>query len=276
VKTFSNSAKPEPRRAIPCALCGGSAFEALWRLDGFSFCRCSACGLIQQNPQSESESVIGRYSGAYLEYELANEASFLDLELKALRDVGFAFDEGRGLDFLDVGCATGALVKRLKESGMRARGVEPCPETAAYARTERGLDVFTGTFGEAGLPDSSLDVVHASHVIEHMNDPAGFLAQARQALRGSGILILTTPNADGFQAGVFGSAWRSAINDHLYLFSFRTLKRLLAANGFRVTASKTWGGWARGAKPEFLKSPLDRLAKAFGFGDVMVVKAEKS
>jgi len=276
MKTFSNSARPEPLRRIPCAVCGGSSFEPLWSLEGFAFRSCSACGLIQQNPQPESSSVIGRYSGEYLEYELANEAAFSDLELKALADVGFRIDEFRGMDFLDLGCATGALLARLAAGGAKARGVEPCFETSAYAREKRGLDVFTGTLEEASLPDASLDAIHASHVIEHMNDPGGFLGEARRLLRDTGVLILTTPNADGFQAGVFGPAWRSVINDHLYLFSYKTLKRLLESRGFRVTAHKTWGGWARGAKPAFLKAPLDRLAKALGLGDVMVLKAEKA
>jgi SAM-dependent methyltransferase len=276
MKTFSNAARPEPKREIPCAVCGGSSFEPLWELAGFSFRTCSGCGLIQQNPQPERSSVIGRYSGEYLEYELANENAFRDLELKALSDVGFAAESARSVDFLDVGCATGSLIARLKEGGARARGVEPCPQTAGYAREKRGLDVFTGTLEEARLPDASLDVIHASHVIEHMNDPTGFVDEARRLLRDAGILILTTPNSDGFQAGVFGPAWRSVINDHLYLFSYKTLKRLLESRGFRVTAHKTWGGWAKGAKPAFLKAPLDRLAKALGLGDVMVLKAEKA
>ena len=47
-----------------------------------------------------------------------------------------------------------------------------------------------------------------------------------------GILALTTPNADGFQARLLGPEWRSAIYDHLYLFSLRTLASLLESHGF--------------------------------------------
>lgn len=275
MKTYSSGARAEPARAVPCALCGGVSFRPLWDLEGFSFRRCASCSLVQQNPQPEPGSVIARYSGDYLAYELENEGAFLSLALATLRDLGFEPASAAGLEFLDLGCATGALLERVRAAGLRARGVEPCAETSAYARKERGLDVFTGTLEEAGIADSSIDVLHASHVIEHMNDPGGFLEEARRVLKDSGRLFLTTPNSDGFQARAFGRAWRSAINDHLYLFSRRTLGELLARRGFRVRRWITWGGWARGAKPAFLKSPLDRWAKACGSGDVMAMEAVK-
>jgi 2-polyprenyl-3-methyl-5-hydroxy-6-metoxy-1,4-benzoquinol methylase len=275
MKTFSNPAKSEPKRPIPCALCGGGEFLPLWNLEGFGFSRCPACGLVQQNPQPIPESVLGRYSGEYLDYELRNESAYLALELQALRDVDFPM-EGEGRSFLDVGCATGALIQEMSVRGYRASGVEVCKETAEYARAQRGLDVRTDTLERAGLAPLSFDFVHASHVIEHLNDPGLFLREARRVLSDSGRLVVTTPNSDGFQAGIFGPRWRSAINDHLYLFSYSTLTRLLEKEGFRTVRHMTWGGWARGAKPEFLKKPLDRLAKRLGMGDVMVIAAEKA
>jgi 2-polyprenyl-3-methyl-5-hydroxy-6-metoxy-1,4-benzoquinol methylase len=275
MKTYSNPAKIEPRRSLPCALCGGSEFPPLWKLDGFSFSRCPACGLVQQNPQPVPESVLGRYAGEYLEYELRNESAYLGLEMQALRDVGFPMD-GEGRAFLDVGCATGALIQELRSRGFSASGVEICKETAEYARGKRGLDVRTDTLEGSGFAPLSFDFVHASHVIEHLNDPGLFLEESRRVLKDSGRLIVTTPNSDGFQAGIFGPRWRSAINDHLYLFSYSTLTRLLEKKGFRTVRHMTWGGWALGAKPEFLKKPLDRLAKRLGMGDVMVIMAEKA
>jgi SAM-dependent methyltransferase len=118
--------------------------------------------------------------------------------------------------------------------------------------------------------------VHASHLIEHLNDPGSFLAEAERVLAPGGILILTTPNADGFQARLLGPRWRSAIYDHLYLFSLRSLGALLESRGFAVMKSATWGGWARGLRPAFIKRPMDMLAKRFGFGDVVAILARRS
>ena len=83
--------------------------------------------------------------------------------------------------------------------------------------------------------------------------------------------IVVTPNTSGLQARVFGERWRSAIADHVHLFSERNLIRLLRESGFTVVATQTWGGLGVGIAPAWLKRPIDRLAKWWGFGDVVLV-----
>jgi len=283
MKTFATPSRPEPAARKPCALCGREAFSPLWRLEGFSFVRCRGCGLIQQNPQPLATAVLRRYGQDYLDYEVSRQFDYRDLELLALADLRFeeragflvetARREGRAPAILDVGCATGALLAHFRDAGWQATGVEACAESAAYGRAHFGLDIRPTTLEGAGLGDSRFDVVHASHLIEHLNDPAGFLATVRGLLRPGGLLFLTTPNADGFQARLLGKAWRSAINDHLYLFSATTMRSMLERSGFLVEGCVTWGGWAKGLPLAFLKPPLDRAAKRRGYGDVMACVA---
>jgi SAM-dependent methyltransferase len=237
--------------------------------------------LAQQNPQPAPKGVIERYGLDYFRYEIENSASFLSLSMKALRDLGFRRAArgsralGRPPRFLDLGCATGALLQSLAGRGFDCKGVEVCEAAAAYAREERGIDVLSCTLEEAAFPDSSFDFVHASHVIEHLNEPALFLEEAWRILEPGGYLILVTPDRSGLQARMAGRAWRSAINDHLYLFSKRDLKAMVRGAGFRVLRIRTWGGLAKGLRPDFLKPLADRMAKAFGFGDVVALLARK-
>ena len=290
VKTFATEPRAEPRRGKPCPLCGGARLEPLWDCDGFAFARCAACGLVQQDPQPEPAAVAARYGGEYLAYEESNQLAYRDLELLALADLRLeeaaaplrarrareGGPQGGLPRALDVGCATGALLDALRARGWQPSGVEICAPAAAYGRERYGLPIHAGDLGSAGFPDASFDLIHASHLIEHLCDPAGFLEEASRVMADDGILVLTTPNASGFQARLLGPDWRSAINDHLYLFSTRTLGALLAAKGFSVERMVTWGGWARGLRPSFLKPFLDRWAKRAGEGDVMAVLARKA
>jgi SAM-dependent methyltransferase len=259
---------------------------SLWDCGQFAFSRCPSCGLVQQNPQPLAEAVRSRYGEDYLAYEEANQDAYRDLELLALEDLGLeghaapaflrAASEGSRPRALDVGCATGALLAALRERGWAAQGVELSATQAEYGRSRYSLPICAGTLEAAAFPTGSFDLVHASHLIEHLNDPGSFLGEAARVMKPDGLLVLTTPNAEGLQAKLLGPAWRSAIYDHLYLFSVRTLRELLAREGFEVTALITWGGWARGLKPAFLKPVLDRAAKLLGIGDVMAMLARRA
>ena len=250
------------------------------------------------NPQPLPEEVRKRYNfsyntaisgnslnGDYLSYELANEEAFLNLQLLALADTGFGdletllfsgFNEGL-LPFkpriLDIGCATGSLLEKLKKAGWDVTGVEISVPQAEYGRQKRGLDVRTLPLEENHFPLGHFNVVLASHLIEHLNDPAALIREVRRILAPEGRFFITTPNIDGFQAKLFKEKWRSAIFDHLYLFSVKTLSRLLVENGFLIEKIATWGGLASGTAPLPVKRIFDRAAKRFNFGDVMIIRA---
>jgi SAM-dependent methyltransferase len=288
VKTWSTPVTREENAAVPCALCGGLRFKPRLNCEGFSYVRCTRCGLVQMNPQPAKKAVADRYrqnyGQDYLSYERANEASFLRLQELALRDAGFDEIEGTLKTTadphsqpraLDIGCATGALLATLRERGWACTGVEISPG-AEYARRERGLDVRSLPLEENHFPAAGFDLVLASHLIEHLNDPAGFAAEVHRILAPGGRFLVTTPNISGFQSRLFRSRWRSAIFDHLYLFSVKTLSRLLTEKGFTIERVCTWGGLAAGTAPAPLKHLADRAAKRRGFGDVMLIRAKRS
>ncbi|MDR0443793.1 MAG: class I SAM-dependent methyltransferase [Treponema sp.] len=288
VKTWSTPVRAEDRGMVLCNNCGSEIFKSALDCGGFMYVRCVSCGLAQMNPQPAGSEVIKRYSQLfgkdYLSYELENEAAYLKLQQLALVDSKFSELEKNLFsqaevnappNVLDVGCATGALLSFLRDRGWRVTGVEisPCAE---YARNERNLDVRNLPLKENNFPQDSFDVILASHLIEHLNDPRSFLVESHRILRSGGRVFITTPNISGFQARLTGSGWRSAIFDHLYLFSARTLTKLLESAGFTIERIDTWGGLAAGLAPSWLKKIADFLVKRLGCGDVMIVRAVKT
>ena len=286
-KTWSTPVSAEKTRRVPCCICACTQFNKSLQCGEFAYVRCARCGLVQMNPQPEAAQVVCRYTekygDAYLAYELANEEIFLSLQLLALKDAGFELLEqelfqnaaGSAPVLLDIGCATGALLYELRQRGWQGSGVEISP-AAAYARKARCLDVRSAPLEQNNFPSGSFDVILASHLIEHLNDPAGFAREIFRLLKNKGRIYITTPNIAGFQALVFGSSWRSAIFDHLYLFSIKTLKALLLRSGFKIECVRTWGGLAAGTAPLWLKKTADRVVKKLGLGDVMIIRAKKT
>jgi 2-polyprenyl-3-methyl-5-hydroxy-6-metoxy-1,4-benzoquinol methylase len=281
IKTWSTQYKSEKLNYVKCDLCGGEEFAPFFSCENFSYKRCCACGLVQINPQPEKDSVKSRYGETYLAYETQNEKIFLDLALKSMDDAGiYAIENtlkknGYPLRLLDIGCATGSLLNYFKQRGWEVCGVEICKEQAEYALEHHDIAVSTLPLEENNFPENYFSVVTASHLIEHLNSPSLLVNEVFRILKTNGHFIVITPNLSGFQAKLFGPKWRSAIFDHLYLFSVKTLSKLLVKTGFSIEKVITWGGLAKGVTGPFIKNIADKAAKKFGFGDVMLFRAVK-
>lgn len=278
MKTYSSLPGKERVRSLPCALCQGTSFAQVFSIPYAEYCRCRGCGLVFQHPQPLEEDLLKRYGGEYFSYEADKEEPFFQLMLKGLDDLAF-WKEEEGLrkrgGFLDVGCATGRLLLHMARRGWDVEGVEVCGEAAEFASHRGGFPVHTRPLAKLALRENSFSVIHASHLIEHLNDPVSFCREVHRLLLPGGMFYLTTPNIEGLQARIFREKWRSAIPDHLFLFGKKTLIRLLKEGGFRVEGCKTWGGLAAGMGPKWLKRGMDRMAKALGWGDVMILGGRK-
>ncbi|MBN1409881.1 MAG: class I SAM-dependent methyltransferase [Spirochaetales bacterium] len=279
VKTYSSSPGTETSYPIECDVCGSDNTSPFLTGERFEYVKCRKCGLVYQNPQPSLDDLRKRYARDYFEYEFDNERNFFNLMKLGLKDSGYDQSpgnlpgEGR---FLDIGCATGMLLEYMRDKGWSVQGVDLCRESAEYGMEKRKVPIHIGTLESAAFPGNYFSLIHFSHLIEHVPRPSAFLREVKRILIPSGTAIITTPNVDGFQARLFREKWRSAIPDHLYLFSQSTLGRLLLREGFVIEKTVTWGGMAKGTAPSFIKRPMDYLAKKIGFGDVMLFKVHKS
>ena len=68
----------------------------------------------------------------------------------------------------------------------------------------------------ATLPDNSFDFVHSSHCLEHLVDPAIGLANWLRVLKPGGYMVITIPDEDLYEQGVFPSRYNG---DHKSTFT---------------------------------------------------------
>jgi 2-polyprenyl-3-methyl-5-hydroxy-6-metoxy-1,4-benzoquinol methylase len=75
----------------------------------------------------------------------------------------------------------------------------------------------------------------AIDVLEHVFCPRTFLAEARRLLTPGGLLLIETPNMDGWTPRLLGSRHpRFRPPEHLTYFTPPTIRRLLEQTGFRI------------------------------------------
>ena len=265
VRTYSNVARDdEAQEQTACAVCAAFGRRATgdpiphWQLDGYRFVRCPTCGHIYQNPRPAPSALDDRYSERYFRYELENAEQFLQLMSRGIADSGVMrrLSPAQPRTLLDIGCATGALLEHYRQQDWQVQGIELCRPAAHYARAHRNVAVIDGDYTAAALPDGHYTLVHSSHVIEHLPDPFHFLQYTARVLHPDGYAIIVTPNIRSMQAALMGSRWRSAIADHLHLFSARNLIDLARRADLRLVRKRSWGGLALGVAPPLQSKKL--------------------
>jgi 2-polyprenyl-3-methyl-5-hydroxy-6-metoxy-1,4-benzoquinol methylase len=138
-------------------------------------------------------------------------------------------DPGR---VLDIGSGYGFFRVALGAAGYEHDGLEVSEFARRVAADSYGLQTYGGTLEEHWAAwESHYDVVTLFDLIEHLLDPARFLAQVASVLRPGGVLGIKTPNLDCPEAEVFGPHYHSLKREHLSFFSADSLTAAAQAAG---------------------------------------------
>jgi 2-polyprenyl-3-methyl-5-hydroxy-6-metoxy-1,4-benzoquinol methylase len=96
---------------------------------------------------------------------------------------------------LDVGCAEGTFIKRMEELGFEVYGCDIAEKPIRFAREVYGLENVIASQVEE-LPEAwkDFDVITAFEVLEHTENPLGFLKCLYNLLKTGGYLLLSVPH----------------------------------------------------------------------------------
>jgi SAM-dependent methyltransferase len=143
----------------------------------------------------------------------------LDLQAaSAWRDLRVLLADAGG-DVLDVG--SGAQPYRgLLPPGVRYRAIDNASAEADFGYAIPDTEYFHGD--RWPVADSSIDVVLSTETLEHVRQPAVFLAEARRVLRDGGRIVLTVP---------FSARWHYIPHDY-WRYTPSSLRGLLESAGF--------------------------------------------
>jgi 2-polyprenyl-6-hydroxyphenyl methylase/3-demethylubiquinone-9 3-methyltransferase len=109
------------------------------------------------------------------------------------------FPEPAGLSLLDVGCGGGLAAEALAGAGLDVLGIDAAPAAIAAARAHAAGAGFSLVYQEAtaeklAAEGKKYQVITALEVIEHVADPAAFVAVLADLLAPGGMLFVSTLN----------------------------------------------------------------------------------
>jgi SAM-dependent methyltransferase len=129
-----------------------------------------------------------------------------------------------GRRVLDLGCGLGGYSKVLADRGLDVTAFDVIPE---YVERARSLGVRAELYDGDRLPlaDGSVDTVFLLEVVEHLEDPAALLREARRVARRN--VLLSTPNCTQSFGHVPIEFSHMLEVDHKQFFTVDSLRELL-------------------------------------------------
>jgi 2-polyprenyl-3-methyl-5-hydroxy-6-metoxy-1,4-benzoquinol methylase len=306
-------------KKINCNLCGADDYKLLLKSGDrfykikepvFNVVKCNVCGLVYINPEPEPEELAKHYPMEYgphqNNFELLKYGHFMKFvknkfnrfEKKAKEnDSEKNKQSNEKKTFLDFGCGNGAHLEKMRRMhpNWDLYGLDNS-ELACKNVAEKGFKVFCGDILNIETAENFFDEVYLGQVIEHVYNPKEVVKKISNIMKKGGNLTMITPNIDSLAARIFGSSWFALeIPRHLFLFSAKTISRLLSENGFEVenitydkepktairSLSYIFFGRSVAISPIFwhilwyIMNPISRILSFFGKTSIILVKAKK-
>lgn len=160
--------------------------------------------------------------------------------------------------WLDAGCGSGTLTRRLAERGCHVLGVDAAEDMIAVARmlsagSKRTEFERIGTIADLPLSNESLDGILCSSVLEYLHDPERCLAEFARVLRSDGLLIVTVPNRNSLirrgqtlvrrLGRLVGRQWFKYLAYSHNDYTARAFGELLKDSGFLTERTIPFGVW---------------------------------
>lgn len=192
----------------------------------FDALHCGRCGSSHFVPKEGAAPVEFRYNTDNEKYTQRDYLYGKELRWAHHRLLA---REWRGRKVLEIGCFNGFFLDELKKRGARVHGFDVNTDALEVGRAIFGLgDTLRSSLPELAAMGSFDDIICVD-VVEHLDEPAGFLVEVSSMLAPSGRLIIAGPTLD------------RRFHDksdypphHKWWFSREGLKLLLQSKGFAV------------------------------------------
>lgn len=236
-----------------CPVCGlsqsaevGNVYDDRYGYPGqFTLMRCPNCGHAFLDCALTPTQLGELYTNYYprktfdlAQFKPHSEKSGLGAWFNGLNSSSFRYVP-QNVRVLDVGCGFGQSLGYHTARGCDVYGVE-ADENIRRVAEKFGFKVRVGLFDDSIYEPEFFDYVTMDQVIEHVTDPVSTLRGVARILKPGGTAVLSTPNAGGWGAKIFGRRW---INwhapYHVQFFSRRSMQLAAEQAGLVLAEVKT-------------------------------------
>ena len=209
--------------------------------------QCGVCGLISHCKQLTSSQVAALYSESYMLPVLSRQGDQERAEQYCSVVVNTLGEKHLSGCCLDIGCGSGALLKKLRSMGWKGKlvGLDPAlpPQTGSNTADFRLIE---GMLGEVDFGGGHFDTIISINTIEHVHDPEEFLCNAKNLLSEDGNFVVICPSDKPSNVELL-------FYDHLWTYTTPAMERLACRCDLELVKSHPLEGQLAGFKIYHLK-----------------------
>jgi SAM-dependent methyltransferase len=242
-------------KSATCLACQSPKIRFTFQKNFFEHWHCRQCGLVFVNPRPSEADLVKMYRS--LTYFTSRTELF---EIARIRD-GLSFNLTMDVDewygtiarrikthaaggaILDVGGGSGRFLKFIKDNypEFDPTLIEVNENLCQIASEVFGLTTFSGTIEQLKLADRKFDVVVSIATIEHIRDPASYLATIRRLMKDGGVLYMTMPRLGRLSRTLSTSAIYDVFPPlHLNFFDVDSMRAIIQTHNIPFSVSETF------------------------------------
>lgn len=204
---------------------------------------CKKCFLIRTKDIVKPSEIYSKYL-----YKTSHSSGLKDHFRKYSLDIKKKLKLKKNSYILDIGCNDGTFLEFFKKMNFKTLGVDPANNIKKDCE-KKGIKIFNKFFdtnlANKILNNYSINLVTANNVIANIPRINNFFSNVNKVLQPDGYFVFETI----YGPQIIEKKLIDMINnEHIYYFSFLTLKKILHNNGFEIInykISKSKGGSIR-------------------------------
>jgi SAM-dependent methyltransferase len=208
--------------AETCDLCGKQELTPIYRppdtTRDLTVHLCRSCGLVQSLPRTDCVGIRRPTISAGADWgNIRYGKGFrTGVALEIISETGALKQHST---VLDVGANRGSFLFAIEQQqpNLELWAVEPDAQVVDEYAGHPAIRLFQDRIENVSLPAAYFDFVYCSHTLEHVASPQRVLAQIRESLSLSGLLLAEVPNLDFVAQGNLIEEF--FIDKHLYHYS---------------------------------------------------------